>query len=92
MDRESKLEKLGMVLMSAGAAASAAAVSRRHGRSWALALGGAFITAGLLYQRASRALPALAPRSAADDAIDAASAASFPASDPPSISAAELNR
>lgn len=87
IDRQSKLDRLGALLVSAGAAASAVALLRGRGRPWTVGLTFAVMTAGLLCQGRSWTPPAaFKRRSAADDAIDRASADSFPASDPPSNS------
>jgi hypothetical protein len=85
LDRQSKLDRLAIVLISSGAAASATALARQRGRSWIFAFGAGAIAAGLLWQgRSLRIAPLFTRRSRLDEAIDRASADSFPASDPPS--------
>jgi hypothetical protein len=92
LDRESKLERVGMSLIAGGAALSGSALWRPRRHPWAFAVGFACVAAGLFCQRGAWRLPAWAgPRNPSDEAIDRASADSFPASDPPSIPAAEPN-
>lgn len=91
MERESKLDRLAISLVTGGAALSASALwQRERGRAWAVALGLASIAAGIfLHPGLRRRAVTLTHGNAADDAIDRASADSFPASDPPSITAAD---
>ena len=90
LERQSALERLGLFLLSGGAAASTIALTQRRGRNVILALGAACVVAGLLF-RGTFTRRTTVSRTPADDAIDRASADSFPASDPPSIPAAATN-
>ena len=92
MDRESKLDRWWLAMIVGGGVLAAASVRRpSSGRAWAAALGLAGVTAGFLCHSGSRRLSAALERllwsEPADDAIDAASADSFPASDAASIRA-----
>ena len=89
MERESKLDRVAISLVTAGAALSSSALWQRdRRRAWAIALGVASIAAGIFLHPGLRTAR-LSHRNAADEAIDRASADSFPASDPPSIPAAD---
>jgi hypothetical protein len=89
IDRQSKLDRLALILISSGAAASAVVLARQRGRSWVFAAAAGGLAAGLLWQgRSLRIAPLFTRRNRFDEVIDRASADSFPASDPPSTTAA----
>ena len=97
MDRESKTDQRSLVVIIGGSLLTASALaSPPTGRRWAVALGLACMAAGCICHSGSRQLSAALGRLLRpsgfpfDDAIDRASADSFPASDAPaSIPAAE---
>ena len=88
MDRESKLDRWWLAMMIGGGVLAAASMGRpASGRRWAAALGLAGVTTGFLCHTGSRrladAFARLCCSEPVDDAIDRASADSFPASDAP---------
>jgi hypothetical protein len=91
MERESKMDRYWLALIIGGGALAAASMRRpSKARPWAVAVGLACATAGFLCHsgsgRASAALSQLWRSASEDDAIDAASEDSFPASDAPARS------
>ena len=87
MDRKSKLDRWWLAMIVGGGALAASSIRRRaNGRTWA-ALGLACATTGFFCHSGSRRLSAaiesLYCAEPVDDAIDRASADSFPASDAP---------
>jgi hypothetical protein len=98
MDRQSQLDRFWLAMIVGGGVLAASSVRRpSSGRAWAATLGMACMTTGLLCHSGSRRLSAVLERlwfsEPVDDAIDRASADSFPASDAPaSISAMGTSR
>jgi hypothetical protein len=91
MERESKMDRYWLALIVGGGVLAASSVGRpSRGRPWAVTVGLACVTAGFLCHsgssRASAALARLWRSVSEDDAIDTASADSFPASDAPATS------
>jgi len=91
MERESKMDRYWLALIVGGGVLAAASMRRpSNARTLAVTVGMAGLTAGFLCHsgsgRASAALARLWHSVSEDDAIDAASADSFPASDAPATS------
>jgi hypothetical protein len=96
MDREQAIDRRWLAMIVGGAVLASSALRRRSsGRAWAATFGLACLAAGLLCQECSRRLSAALGRvkrswdsgaESVNDAVDQASADSFPASDAPSAS------
>jgi hypothetical protein len=91
MERESKMDRYWLALIVGGGVLAASSMRRAsNGRPWAVTMGLAGLAAGFLCHsgssRASAALERLWRSVSEDDAIDTASADSFPASDAPATS------
>jgi hypothetical protein len=98
MDRQSRLDRWWLAMIVGGGVLAASSMRRpSSGRTWAAALGLACVTTGVLCHSGSRRLSAALERllwsEPVDNAIDRASADSFPASDAPaSISAVGISK
>jgi len=96
MDREPTIDRRWLAMIVGGAVLASSALRRpSSGRAWAATLGLACVVAGLLCDGCSRRLSAAVGRikrswesgaGSVSDAVDIASADSFPASDAPSSS------
>jgi hypothetical protein len=96
MDREQTIDRRWLAMIVGGAVLASSALRRpSSGRAWAATVGLACLAAGLLCDGCSRRLSAALGRltrswdsgvESVNDAVDQASADSFPASDAPSSS------